>query len=95
MLTTQVASPVRKKKATRWDGREGEKKKENSILWNLSYLKDGNFPQVLSQSAHLVQQVYNFSKLSLKTKQKQKQRAAREMFTQPLGGAFPCPGSMY
>lgn len=89
MLTTQVASPVRKKKATRWDGREGEKKKENSILWNLSYLKDGNFPQVLSQSA----QVYNFSKLSLKTKQKQ--RAAREMFTQPLGGAFPCPGSMY
>lgn len=52
---------------------------------------------MLSESAHLVQQAYHFSNFSLKTKEKQKQkrRAAREMSTQPLGGAFLCPELVY
>ena len=63
---------------------EEEKKEENFTLWNLSHLKDGNFPQVLSGSAHLVQQVYHFSNFSLKTKHKQKQREQPEKCSSSL-----------
>lgn len=80
---------------------EEEKKKENVILWNLNLKQDIRYKfapyvqWICTFSSTSISFKKFFSKKKIKKTENKRERAAQEMFTHPLGGAFLCPESMY